>query len=231
MKLARTVAGAALAAVAVAGATTGLLMLGTAGATSGRRAEVDAPPAGAEATAAAAPCGRPLGVVADAVGLPVSEVRQRVRAGETVAQIAAAQGVDRQVVVDELVAAGQARIDRGVQAGRLTDAQAARRQATLPARVAAAVDNPITTDGGGGGSAAGRRPGTAAARRARAQLAAALGMSPAELRQARAAGQSVAEIAESRGLDRQQVIDTLVARATERITALVDGDTPAGRCG
>src|SRR5262245_44976364 len=228
MKLARTVAGAALAAVAVAGATTGLLMLGTAGATSGRRAEVDAPPAGAGATAATATCGRPLGVVADAVGLPVSEVRQRVRAGETVAQIAAAQGVDRQVVVDELVAAGQARIDRGVQSGRLTDAQAARRQATLPARVAAAVDNPITTDGG---SVAGRRPGTAAVGRARAQLAAALGMSPAELRQARAAGQSVAEIAESRGLDRQQVIDTLVARATERITALVDGDTPAGRCG
>jgi hypothetical protein len=128
-------------------------------------------------------------------------------------------------VVDALVAAGQARLDRGVQAGHLTDEQAARRGATLPARVAAAVDNPITLGGADARSGLRRR------------LAAALGMSPADLRQARADGQSVAEIAEAHGIDLQQVIDQLVARSTERITeritALVegDGDGSPGRCG
>jgi hypothetical protein len=220
MKLARTVAGAALVATAVAGVAIGLLTLGTAGATSGRRAGVDAPPGGA-ASAAAAGCGRPLGVLSDTLGLPASDIRRRVRAGETVAQLAAAQGVDRQAVLDTLVAAGQARIDRGVQSGRLTDEQASQRSPALRARVAAAVDNPMTgrTD---------RRP---VSRRLRAQLAATLGISPADLRQARASGQSVAEIGEAHGIDRQQVIDRLVDRARERITALVDAEGGAGDCG
>jgi hypothetical protein len=201
MHLARTVARAVLAAAAVAGATTGLLMLGTAGATSGRRAEVDAPPVSAVPAAAAAVCGRPLGVLADTLGLPASDLRRRLRAGETIAQIAAAQGVDRQAVVDALVTAGQSRIDRAMQTGRLTDEQAARRHATLPARVAAAIDNPITTEGVADSLVRPRPRAAATAGRARAELAAALGMSTADLRQTRAAGQGVAEIAEVHGID------------------------------
>jgi hypothetical protein len=121
MKLARTVAGAVLAAAAVGGATTGLLQLGTAGATSGRRAEVDALPAGATT------CTRPLVALSDTLDLPAAQIRLRLRTGETLAQMATAQGVDRQAVLDTLTAVGEARIDRGVEAGRLTDEQAAER--------------------------------------------------------------------------------------------------------
>src|SRR5262245_25942151 len=142
MKHARTVAGAAVVAAAVVGVTIGLLMLGTAGATSGRRAGLGAPAAGG---AAGAMCGRPLGVLSDTLGLPAGEIRRRVRAGETVAQIAAAQGVDRQAVVDGLEAAGQARIDRGVQSGRLTEEQPALPRAALPARVATTLDSRFPT--------------------------------------------------------------------------------------
>ncbi len=214
MKLARTVAGAVLAAAAVGGATTGLLQLGTAGATSGRRAEVDAQPAGT------ATCTRPLAALSQTLGLPAAQIRLHLRTGDTLAQLATAQGVDRQAVVDTLTAVGDAAIDRGVATGRLTDEQAATRKAALPARVAAAVDNPITRDGhrrrAGGG---------------RPAVAAALGISLPELRQARAAGESIADIAEAHGLDPQQVIDTLVARSTERITALVNGEAAASNCG
>ncbi len=219
MKLARTVAGAVLAAAAVGGATTGLLLLGTAGATSGRRAEVDAPPAAAD-------CGAPIGALSDALGLPASDIHLRLRAGETLAQIAADQGVDRRVVVDALTAVGQSRIDQGVRTGRLTDAQAAGRTAMLPARVAAAVDNPMTRDG-----ADGRRAWRRRHRAAGAEVAAALGVSPLDVRQARAAGQSFAEIAEEHGVDPQQVIDELVARSKERITAMVNDDGRPGDCG
>jgi hypothetical protein len=219
MKLARTVAGAVLAAAAVGGATTGLLLLGTAGATSGRRAEVDAPPAAAD-------CGTPIVALSDALRLPASDIRLRLRAGETLAQMAADQGVDRQVVVvDALTAVGQARIDRGVRTGRLTDEQAAGRTAMLPARVAAAVDNPMTRDRAEGRQAWRRRHGAAGA-----QVAAALGVSPLDLRQARAAGQSLAEVAEEHGVDPQQVIDELVARSKERITAMLNDDGRPGDC-
>jgi hypothetical protein len=220
MKFARTVAGAVLAAAAVGGATTGLLLLGTAGATSGRRAEVDAPPT----------CRRPLAALADTLGLPASDIRLRLGAGETLVQMAAAQGVDRQAVVDALIAVGEARIDRGVQTRRLTEEQATRRKALLPARVAAAVDNPITPDGAEGGWLWPRRH-RAAMGAGQGQLPAALGMSAADLRQARAAGQSIAEIAEQHGIGPQQVIDTLVAGSTERITARVNAEGGPGDCG
>jgi hypothetical protein len=93
----------------------------------------------------------------------------------------------------------------------------------LPARVAAAVDKPVTRDGESGGGAFGRRQ--------RAGLAAALGISRPELRQATAAGESIAAIAEAHGIDAQQVIDKLVAGSTERITALVNGKAAASDCG
>jgi hypothetical protein len=226
MKLVRTVAGAVLAAAAVGGATSGLVMLGTAGATSGRRAEVDATPADttgavAAASAVAAGCGTPAGVLSQTLNLPARDIRLRLRAGETIAHIADTQGVDRQAVVDALVALGEANIDRGVQFGRLTDDQAATRRATLATRVAARVDNPITAaDGAGAGEGGGR-----------AQVATALGMSLPDLRQARAAGQSLAQIAEAHGVDPQQLIDKLVADARERITARVNATGAPGACG
>jgi hypothetical protein len=86
--------------------------------------------------------------------------------------------------------------------------------------------------------------------------AAALGMAPDDLRTALRDGQSLAEVAQSKGIDPQVVIDAMVAelkthldeevaagehtqeeadeflaRATERITALVNGEFPEGRPG
>jgi hypothetical protein len=237
MRLVRTVAGAVLAAAAVGGATSGLVMLGTAGATSGRRAEVDATPADttgavAAASAVAAGCGTPAGVLSQTLNLPARDIRLRLRAGETIAHIAETQGVDRQTVVDALVALGETNIDRGVQYGRLTDDQAATRRTTLATRVAARVDNPITAADGADGRGQGLRrlrgPGGGGGR---AQVAAALGMSLPDLRQARASGQSLAQIAEAHGVDPQQLIDKLVADARERITARVNATGAPGACG
>ncbi len=72
-----------------------------------------------------------------------------------------------------------------------------------------------------------------------AALAEVLGITPEELRQAREDGQTLAEIAEDGGVDRQAVIDHIVAAQTERleeriaelpdhVAALVDGEAPEG---
>ena len=54
-----------------------------------------------------------------------------------------------------------------------------------------------------------------------AVAAAAIGVSPSELRQALRSGQSMAEVARSRGVDVQKVVDALVADATAELTARV----------
>ena len=97
MKLSTT--GAAVAAgVPDDGSSDAALLLGTEGATSGRQAEVATPPPAAASHPA-------LAVVADALGLPVGEVRAALVDGRTLAQMAGAQGVDPQTVVDALAAA------------------------------------------------------------------------------------------------------------------------------
>jgi hypothetical protein len=51
------------------------------------------------------------------------------------------------------------------------------------------------------------------------QAADALGMTPAELRDELKAGRSIAEVAEEKGVDKQDVVDAIVADATEKLEA------------
>ena len=74
---------------------------------------------------------------------------------------------------------------------------------------------------GGGGPGGGRAPG------ARLEAAAtALDMTVDELRDALDADTSLADVAAERNVPVQPVIDALVAQATERITAMVNGERP-----
>jgi hypothetical protein len=75
--------------------------LGMAGATSDGRAEVATPPP----DAAGSRSHPALAAVAEALGLPADEVRAGLVGGRTLAQMAGAQGVDPQTVVDALAAA------------------------------------------------------------------------------------------------------------------------------
>jgi hypothetical protein len=74
-------------------------------------------------------------VVAEIVGIDVSELREQLREGSSIADIATANGVDPQTVVDALVAEGQEHLDLAVENGRLTEEEAAEKTATLEERV------------------------------------------------------------------------------------------------
>jgi hypothetical protein len=81
------------------------------------------------------------------------------------------------------------------------------------------------------GTASGRPAATAApCREGFAALADAIGISSDDLRAALRDGQTIAQVAEAHGVDPQDVIDALVAHATERITKVVNGDTVRQRC-
>jgi hypothetical protein len=62
--------------------------------------------------------------VAESLGMTQEELRDALRDGRTVADVAGERGVDVQVVVDAIVAAQRARVDEAVAAGELTQERA-----------------------------------------------------------------------------------------------------------
>lgn len=91
-----------------------------------------------------------LAAAAEALGLTEDELRTRTQAGETLADVADAEGVDQADVVAALVTAEQARLDQAVVDGRLTQAQADERKAALTERITERLDE-LCGPGGRGG--------------------------------------------------------------------------------
>jgi hypothetical protein len=217
MRISRPIAVTTLAATALAGALGGALLLGPASADTSTDATGTT---SAGAATSAAPCRRGLADVAETIGISTDDLRAALRDGRTLAEVAEANGVDPQRVVDVLVDNGTARLEAAVAAGRIDQAAADQRKASLPERAADRVNGELERD-------AHRHPRRSAAIRAAAE---AIGIDAGELRDALRDGQTVAQVAEANGVDPQDVIDVLVARSTERITKVVNGDTVRQRC-
>jgi two-component system OmpR family response regulator len=104
--------------------------------------------------------------------------------------------------------------------GRVDQATADERKETLPERAADLVNGDLDRD-------LRRHPARPVALRT---IADTIGISADRLRGARRDGQTIAQVAEANGTDPQDVIDELTARATQRITKVVNGDTVRQRC-
>ena len=79
--------------------------------------------------------------VAKALGITVEELRTEREAGKTLAQIAADKGLAKGTLITRLVAAAEQQLAAEVTAGRLTQAQADVRKATLRDRITEHVDS------------------------------------------------------------------------------------------
>ena len=79
--------------------------------------------------------------VAKALGITVQELNTGREAGKTLAQIAADKGVAKATLITRLVAATEQQLAAEVTAGRLTQAQADARKATLRDRITERVDS------------------------------------------------------------------------------------------
>ena len=221
MKLGRPVAGAALLVATFGGVTAGALLLGTAGADSRAPAGVTSPPA-----ASPGRCGPVLAAVVDTIGIPAEDLRAALASGQTLAQLAQANGVEPQVVIDAIIEAGTAQIDLQAASGEINAGQATLRKARLPERAANYVNNPV--DPSQARNRFNRRVMMARAART-------IGVPTTDLRDALAQGQSIADVATANGVDPEVVIDELVAHSTERITDFVNRQAPqagggAGSC-
>ena len=68
---------------------------------------------------------RGAGEIAEILGLEGSEMREALRNGTSIAELAEAQGIDSADVVDAIVARAEERLDTAVENGRIDDTQAA----------------------------------------------------------------------------------------------------------
>jgi hypothetical protein len=100
-----------------------------------------------------------LDTAAQYLGLSTDQVLARVRGGQTLAQIAVAQGKSVDGLVDTMVAAAKAQLDQKVAEGKLTAAQRDQIAAQLEAGITALVTNGNTPFGAGGPSGSGRPSG------------------------------------------------------------------------
>jgi uncharacterized protein YidB (DUF937 family) len=73
-----------------------------------------------------------LEAAAKAIGVDVKTLRQAVRGGQTIAEFAQSKGVDPSTVVTAIVRAIDAKIDRAVKDGKITEARAAKLKARVP---------------------------------------------------------------------------------------------------
>jgi hypothetical protein len=183
--------------------------------------------------------GESLATAATAIGISEEELRAALEDGQSIAQVAEAEGVDVQTVIDALVADATERLEAAID--------------ELPDRMAEVVQREGLPDRGGrggpggpGGPHGGRGEGLEAA-------AEAIGITTDELRTALMDGSSLAEVAAANDVDVQTVIDALVAEANQhldeavqsgrlteeeaskraaeleaRITARVNGERPEG---
>ena len=77
---------------------------------------------------------------ADLLGIDAEELRTAYQEGQTLAQLADANGVDVQMIIDAEVSAKTERINAAVEAGRLTAAEADEKLADLEAQVTTRVN-------------------------------------------------------------------------------------------
>ncbi len=161
--------------------------------------------------------------LAAVVGTDVDTLRDALRDGQTLAEVAESNGVPVQTVIDAIVAQMQERIDEAVAEDRITAEEAAEKASGLEERATEIVNGeaPLGRDHH-------RGPGCGPGGERLEDLASVLGTDAESLREALRDGQSIADVAEANGADVQAVIDAMIANAEERLDqAVTDGKLTA----
>jgi transposase-like protein len=202
-------------------ATAGLLIVGTAGvATAADSPSTTTPSEKATSEKAQGHRARRIAAIgkiaAATIGIEPQALREAVKGGQSVAEVAQSHGVEPQAVVDAIVASVSTRVDEAVTAGKIDADRAATIKEKAPERVTKLVNAEYK------GTHAKRAKLRRHARRGAAVVAAkTIGIEPSALRDAVKGGQSVADVATSHDVEPQAVIDAVVSAANTRLDAAV----------
>lgn len=149
-------------------------------------------------------------VIATAIGISTTQLQTELQGGKTIAQVAQTHGVAVDKVVSAMVAAETKEIDQRVTAGQETQAQATQEKANLQQRVTDEVNG--TGHGPGG-------PGRHGGMQAEDQqlVAAAIGITTAQLQTELQSGKTIAQVAQAHGVSVDAVISKWVASENQEI--------------
>ena len=149
--------------------------------------------------------GKSVAAIASVLKLTEAELKTQVQSGKTLAQIATAQSVSIQSVINVLVADMQAHIAEELASGEITQAQAETKLAGVTAKATERVNSvrPARGEGSRGGP---KGPGKNVA-----AIASVLKLTEAELKTQVESGKTLAQIATAQSVSVQSVIDVLVA--------------------
>ena len=86
-----------------------------------------------------------LDAAAEVIGIEEDDLRDALRDGTTLAELATQNGVEVQAVIDALVAEGNERIDNALEDGRIDEAEAAERRTELTERITTLVNDGFPT--------------------------------------------------------------------------------------
>ena len=81
-----------------------------------------------------------LATLASSLGTSADELKAALKDGQSIADIAAANGADLQAIIDSMVEQANARIDEAVANGRIDEAKAAEMKANVEERITARVN-------------------------------------------------------------------------------------------
>ncbi len=162
--------------------------------------------------------GRVIGTAAEVIGIEaVDLVAALQEEGATLASVAAANGSSGDAIVDALVAQLTERLDEAVADERLTEEEADEKLSDATDRFETLVE----TENPRLGCRGGHRHGGFGNAEALAEV---LGLTTDDLRTAREAGTTLAELAEQQGVPVDDVVDAIVAPLAERLSAAVEAE-------
>jgi len=157
-----------------------------------------------------------LQTAATTIGVSPQDLIGQIRGGKTVAAVATEHGVDPTSVVNAVVTALTQQIDQAAAQGTIDATRAEQAKQKLPDRANRFVNETKSTHG--------RRRGRAVLKDAVNAAAKEIGVSVADLKQARKDGKSIAQVAKDHDKSVDDVVNAVVKQATSDIDqAVKDG--------
>lgn len=158
------------------------------------------------------PLGEVLKTVAQILNITPQELLKDLRSGQSISQVAQSKGVAEQQVIDAIVQDLSASIDKRVQAGKLTQEKADQLKAGLADRVKQMVEH----------QGPWKKEGYSFQRASLKEIATILGMSQQDLVNQLKSGQSIVDVAQSKGISEEQLIDQLLQKEKDALTKFVE---------
>jgi hypothetical protein len=156
------------------------------------------------------------------LGVDQTTITDQLKQGQTLVQVAQGKGMTEDVLLQKLTDAENQSIDAAVTAGTITQAQADKKKSGLAARLKKEVENTEQHNGHEKGGFTDK-----------ATLSQILGITQQELTTNLQAGQSLAEIAQAKGINEDQLISNIKDSMTNKLKQYVEkkdqpeaGDTP-----